>query len=129
MIPSPDEKVLLEKIMDDEGGWNDVDDVIADSWMRRLLLKKKTICFEELYNKDVASRPTKDNVAQENVASGKVAKTRVAKAKVAPKKVSEDALLELENQLLTVLENGFKEIHKKIDAVESCGRKSEVSKS
>ncbi|KAL1193996.1 hypothetical protein V5N11_009666 [Cardamine amara subsp. amara] len=115
MIPSPDEKVLLEEIMNgDEGGWNDDDDVVVDGWTKLLVEKKKTIFFEKLYNDDVASREKEgnedvaDNVVREIVGSGRVARKR--------KKVSNDGLVELENRLMAVFENGFKEIHKKIDA-------------
>ncbi|KAL1195801.1 hypothetical protein V5N11_010723 [Cardamine amara subsp. amara] len=114
MIPSSDEKVLLEEIMNgDEGGWNDEDDVVVDGWTKLLVEKKKTIFFEKLYNEDVASRvivdnPDADNVVREIVGSGRVARKR--------KKVSNDGLVELENRLMAVFENGFKEIHKKIDA-------------
>jgi len=54
LTPTPDEKLRLERIMDVECGVNDVDDVIADGWKKRLVEEQKAICFELLFNEDVA---------------------------------------------------------------------------
>ncbi|CAD5318279.1 unnamed protein product [Arabidopsis thaliana] len=67
LAPTPDEKLLLERIMDKECGVNDVDDLIADGWKKRLVDEERTICFEPLFNEDVAHRSFVANKAPSTV--------------------------------------------------------------
>lgn len=106
-MASPDEEVLLAQIMDDEHRWNDVDDVIVDGWTKRMLEEGRTICFEDLYNEDVASRANEANLA---------ADTRVVvhgKEKF-DKKAILDGFAELRNRLDEV-ENRVMGVTKGID--------------
>jgi len=67
LTPTPDEKLFLERIMDVECGVDDVDDVIADGWKKRLVDEHKTICFEPLFNEDVVNRAFVANIAPTTV--------------------------------------------------------------
>nr|AAD19761.1 hypothetical protein [Arabidopsis thaliana] len=69
LTPTPDEKLRLERIMDVECGVNDVDDVIADGWKKRLVEEQKAICFELLFNEDVAHHTFVANKALSTVES------------------------------------------------------------
>ncbi|CAL9224364.1 unnamed protein product, partial [Arabidopsis halleri] len=74
--PSSHETRLLDRIMEVDNGWNDVDDPIADGWTKRLIDQEKSIWFEELYNQDVATRRIEigdvehDNVDPDDVDPG-----------------------------------------------------------
>ncbi|XP_019082610.1 PREDICTED: uncharacterized protein At3g43530-like [Camelina sativa] len=93
MVPFPDEKVLMKKVMDDECGWKDVDDAIEDGWTKRIVKEKKPIFFENMHKADVASRaveanPDGGNLAQENIGQMKQGWKKVAPTKVALKKMT-----------------------------------------
>ncbi|XP_010435444.1 PREDICTED: uncharacterized protein At3g43530-like [Camelina sativa] len=117
LTPTDDKEILLQRIMDDQCGLNDFDDVIADGWKNPLVHEGRTICFEELYNQDIASRANEANMVTEtvNMAPRKVrqGKKDKGKGKVAPKNVSIDGLAELVYGLKTVVENGFQSIKEK----------------
>ncbi|XP_020874114.1 uncharacterized protein At3g43530 [Arabidopsis lyrata subsp. lyrata] len=56
MLPNPSENELLRRIMDNEDGSDDFDDVIVNGWTRRIFKVHKQVCFEELHNIDVGNR-------------------------------------------------------------------------
>ncbi|XP_019099648.1 PREDICTED: uncharacterized protein At3g43530-like [Camelina sativa] len=123
IIPSPDEKVLMKKIMDHDCGWNDVDDAIAEGWTKRLVKEKKTICFENMHKADVASRAVEanldaSNLAQENIGETKQGRKKVARTKVALKKVN-NGLDEVEKRLMKVLNSGFEKMNVNFDFLDT----------
>ncbi|XP_002883754.2 uncharacterized protein At3g43530 [Arabidopsis lyrata subsp. lyrata] len=107
MLPNPSENELLRRIMDNEDGSDDFDDVIVNGWTRRIFKVHKQVCFEELHNIDVGNR-----VMEESQENAVVAGVRVSGRKVAPEKVSKKGLVE---KLQKQLEDGFRRINKKFD--------------
>ena len=118
LAPTPDENLLLKRIMDKECGVNDVDDLIADGWKKRLVDEERTICFEPLLNEDVAHRSFVANKAPSTVvkASRKAAVEKKGKGKAAAALTSpsDGGLTEVVNEMKNLMENGFKSMNKRM---------------
>ncbi|CAB81793.1 putative protein [Arabidopsis thaliana] len=118
LAPTPDENLLLKRIMDKECGVNDVDDLIADGWKKRLVDEERTICFEPLFNEDVAHQSFVANNAPSTVvqAPRKAAVEKKGKGKTAAALTSpsDEGLTEVVNEMKNLMENGFKSMNKRM---------------
>jgi len=118
LAPTPDENLLLKRIMDKECGVNDVDDLIADGWKKRLVDEERTICFEPLLNEDVAHRSFVANKALSTVVKAPrkaaVEKKGKGKAAAALTSPSDGGLTEVVNEMKNLMENGFKSMNKRM---------------
>jgi len=104
--------------MDKECGVNDVDDLIADGWKKRLVDEERTICFEPLFNEDVAHRSFVANKAPSTVVKAPrkaaVEKKGKGKAAAALTSPSDGGLTEVVNEMKNLMENGFKSMNKRM---------------
>jgi len=97
---------------------NDVDDLIADGWKKRLVDEERTICFEPLFNEDVAHQSFVANNAPSTVvqAPRKAAVEKKGKGKTAAALTSpsDEGLTEVVNEMKNLMENGFKSMNKRM---------------
>ena len=112
--------------MDKECGVNDVDDLIADGWKKRLVDEERTICFEPLFNEDVAHQSFVANNAPSTVVQAprkaaveKKGKGKTAAALTSPSdegltSPSDEGLTEVVNEMKNLMENGFKSMNKRM---------------
>ncbi|XP_023633554.1 uncharacterized protein At3g43530 [Capsella rubella] len=135
LTPSSREKRLLGRVMDEESPYNDVNDPVVDGWTKCLIDEEKSICFEELYNQDLATRENPEDVDPEDVNPEDVNPEDVNPEAVNPEPVNlENVSLEIVNPVAPVnlaqlgarlvqveeqVKQGFKEIIEKVDSLDN----------
>ncbi|CAA7027680.1 unnamed protein product [Microthlaspi erraticum] len=132
--PTVDEEMLLARITDDLNLVEDAIDPIVDGWKQCLMVERKRICFEELYNKDIAGRAGEDvdeeEVENENnmpAAEDHATEDPMPEDPMTEDHASEDhatevgseILVALEKRLLEALENGLKKVNDHVESLVS----------